>query len=213
MPETFEALAILLVLSVPAYITIAVYKSRNPVQYSRRKQSAIEQTTLYVFLGTVVNLVTLLFLGLLTVVVTSFLPPAAPTIPSIAGNKAEEMLVVIFLLLLVYLVPSVVFSFIIGSVISQLLPEEPPLWWKELGALGARQATTGIPPWVLANLKNGDRCLGLVGEVRWIGDENNTMELTLEKTIYEIAGTKDRMKIGRILLRSEDILWLSPHLG
>ncbi|MBC8492228.1 MAG: hypothetical protein H8D43_00475 [Chloroflexi bacterium] len=65
--------------------------------------------------------------------------------------------------------------------------------------------------WVLVHLKNGDRCLGLVSEARWIGDEDNTMELTLEKAFYQPSHSEKKERVGRVLLRSDDILWLSPY--
>lgn len=211
MPTTLEALAILLTFSVPAYLTIAVYRARNPVRYYREKQSPIEQAALYLFLGTVVNIVTVFTLWLLVVAFANLFPMTSSPLSDISGDPAGELFMGAFLLLVAYLATGTVISLLVGNVIAYFLREEPPLWWKELGMLGARRVRTGLAPWVLAHLKNGDRCLGLLGEVRWIGDEDNTMELTLEKSFYELTGSRKRERVGRVLLRTEDILWLSPY--
>lgn len=211
MPTTLEALVILFTFSVPAYLTVGVYKANNPVRYYREKQSPIEQAALYLFLGTVVNIVTVFTLWLLIVAFANLFPKTSSPLSNIPGDPVGELFTGAFLLIVAYLATGTVISLLVGKVVAYLLPEEPPLWWKQLGMLRAIQARTGFAPWILACLKNGDRCLGLLGEARWIGDEDNTMELTLEKSIYELTDSGKREKVGRVLLRTEDILWLSPY--
>jgi sensor histidine kinase YesM len=217
MPTTLEATIILLIFAIPAYLTLAVYRARYPVHYYREKQSPIEQAVSYVFLGAVVNILILFTLGLLwllAALLRSLLPVRLLQALAISGTSLGELILVAFLLAVIYFTTVIVFSFIIGNVIVRLIPREVPLWIEELKRLKAIQAKvdTGIA-WILVHLKNGDRCLGLVSEFRWIGDEGNTMELTLEKAYYQLVDNKEKENVGRVLLRSDDILWLSPYSG
>lgn len=94
-----------------------------------------------------------------------------------------------------------------------LLPTRPESWLIEpLTRLKVQQAKVGAgAAWVLIQLRNGDRCLGLAREFRWIGGANSTIEMTLEKTVYQVADSEKREHVGRVLLRSDDILWFSPY--
>jgi hypothetical protein len=215
MPETLEAFFVFFIFSVPAYISIAVYKTRNPVRYYREKHSPVEQVALFFSLGIVVNIVTLLYIGLLwwaANCLQSFLPGHGALFPSILYSPIGSLFFCAFLLLIVYVVTSVAFSFVIGDSLGKLLPDETPLWVDELNKLKLRQTSADAQDaWVLAHLRNGDRFLGFAKEYRWIGDENNTMEITLEKAFFQLANSEKREKVGRVLLRSDDVLWLSPY--
>jgi hypothetical protein len=215
VPTTLEALFVVFIFSVPAYITIIVYKARYPVQYYREKQSPIEQAALYIFLGTAVNILTIYFLGLLwlcAILVRELLSARTVLTINAQSNSVGGLLTIIFLLTIAYLAVSVVFSFLVGNILGRLLPSKEPLWVSELNKLKVRQAKADADiTWVLVQLKNGDRCLGLVSEFRWIGDKDNTMELVLEKTFYQLANSEKREPAGRALLRSNDILCLSAY--
>jgi len=215
MPTTLEALILLFIFSVPAYLTITVYRARNPVHYYREKQSPIEQAALYIFLGTVVNILTISYIGLLwggAILIRTLLPARAVSFLNILSNFFSGLFTVTFLFIIAYFATGAALSFLIGNILVHFLPIEAPLWITELKTLKVIQAKAVVGvTWVLVHLKNGDRCLGLVSKARWIGDENNTMELTLEKAFYQLADSEKKERVGRILLRSDDILWLSPY--
>ena len=217
MPATFQALLIFFFFSIPAYLAVTSYKVRNPVRYYREKQSIIEQATLYIFLGTVVNILIISYfwlLGWLVIIIRNLLFARAISIPYVLGNSVGGLFVATFLLIIAYFVSGAIFSFLINKVniLEYFLQSEDPLWIKELNQLKAIQTTPEARiPWILVHLKNGDRCLGFVSEFRWIGDQDNKMELTLEKAFYQLANKADKEDVGRILLRSDDILWLSPY--
>lgn len=207
MPTTFEALLTLFFFSVPAYLAIAVYKKHNPIHYYRTKQSPLAEAFLYAFLGGLVIVLTISFLVLLWLLATlirNWLPTGATLI--LADNSVDDLLVIAIPLIFAYYATGATFSFLVGRTIPYvLLPEEPPLWVRELFMVSADAL------WLLVHLKGGDRCLGLVSRVRWLGDKDCTMELTLEKAFYQLADSKEKEPIGRVLLRSDDILWLSPY--
>jgi len=217
MPTTIEALILLFIFSVPAYLAIAVYKAHYPAQYYREKQTATEQAALYIFLGTSVNILSVYFMWLLwlcALLVRNLFPARTVLALDTLGRSLGEMLAVILLLLITYFAVSISFSFLVGKVLGRLMPSKEPLWVTELNTLKLRQARAGADvTWVLVQLKNGDRCLGLVSDYRWIGDKGNTMELVLEKAFYQPAHSEKREPAGRVLLRSNDILCLSTYSG
>jgi len=217
MPTTLEAFILLFLFSVPAYVTIIVYKARYPVQYYQEKQSPIEQAALFVFLGTIVNTLTVYCVWLLwlcAAFVRNLLPARAVSALNTLGNSVGGLITTIFLFFIGYFAISIYFSLLVGNTLGRLIPSKEPLWITELSNLKVRQAKAGADiTWVLVHLKNGDRCLGLVSEFRWIGDRDNTMELVLEKTYYQLADSEKKELAGRALLRSNDILCLSAYHG
>lgn len=214
MPETLEALIVFLILSVPAYLTITCYKKRNLIRYYRDKHAPIEQIAFYFFVGTVVNLLTIFYLGLLwgvTILIRNFSTMTVLSL-NLSTDSVEGLFAITFLLLIVYFVTAVVWSFVIGDCFAQILPYEEPLLASELHTLKIRQLredADGSLVWM--QLKNGDRCLGFIREYRWIGDEDNAMELIFEKTYYQLAHSEKREGIGRAILRSNDILCFSIY--
>jgi hypothetical protein len=215
MPTSLEALFLLFIFSVPAYLTLAVYKTRYPVHYYRENPSPIELAAFYVFLGTVVNIFATFTLGLLwllAIFLRNLFPAKLLQTLAISGNSPGELVFTAFLLIVIYFTTSIAFSLIIGNVIVRLLPSKDPLWIEELKRLKAIQAKAGTRvAWILVHLKGGDRCLGLVSEFGWVGGEENVVELILERAFYQLANSKEKENIGRVLLRSDDILWLSRY--
>lgn len=214
MPTTLEALILLFVFAVPAYLTITVYKAHNPIHYYREKQSPIEQAALYIFLGTVVNIFTIYLFWLLwlfAILVQNLLPGGAVLALDIPGNSIG-VLSIVFLLIIAYFAIGVCFSFLVGKTLGALLPAEEPLWITELNKCQVKQpkADMGVT-WVLMHLKNGDRCLGLVRSYKWTGDKENAIELLMVNTVYQLAHSGEKEPPARVLLRSNDILCLSAY--
>ena len=215
MPTTLEAFALVFVLAVPAYTAMKVYKRRNPVHYYRDQQTPIEQVALYVFLGTVVNILAVLFLwwwSRLSILTYALLPSRVQATIGNLSHSISAGFTATFLAVIAYFVTGFVASAVIGHALAYFLPNEPPLWFTELTRLRVPLDKAGRNvTWLFAQLKNGDRCLGLVSEVRWIGDKENTIELTIEKTYYQLAGREEKENVSRVFLRSDDILWLGPY--
>jgi hypothetical protein len=210
MPETFESLVIFLVFAVPAYLAIIIYRRRYPLHYHWAKQSPLAEVTLYAFLGSMVIILTVFFLWLLwslTVLLrNALLPRVIPTL-NVAADSAEGLFIIAFLLIIAYYAPGVLFSLFVGSTVPRVLREDlPPAW---VGLM--EPALAG--EWLLVHLKNGDQFLGLISQVRWIGDQDCKMELTLEKAFRQAAGSQEREEVGRVRLRSDDILWWTTYLG
>jgi hypothetical protein len=210
MPTTIEALVIFSVFAIPAYVAIRLYKLRNPVHYYREKQSSIEQAALYVFLGVLVNILTTLFLSSLAIL--TWLVFSTRFATNVSINPLVEYVAIIVLFIAVYLGTGFVFSLLIGEFFASVMPPDLPLWVEEVTRIKVTETDREIT-WLLVHLKNGDRCLGLVSEHKWVGDKDNSVELIMEKAWYQPADSdeKEKEKAGRILLRSDDILWLSPH--
>jgi len=217
MPTTLEALIILALFSIPAYLAVAVYRTRNPVSYYQEKQSPIEQAALYIFLGTLVNILAAQFmclLWLLAAVLRNLIPTKLIHTVGATGGSTGGQAFAAFLFTVAYLGISAIFSFLVGNILGRLVPIEEPLWFTELNKLKVMQIRTDTAhgtKWVLIQLKNGDRLLGLLSEFRWIGDKDNTMELIIEKTYYQLAHSASKHPAGRVVLRSIDILWLGAY--
>lgn len=215
MPATLDALVIVFTLSVPSYLAILFFRARNPVHYYRETQSTVEQISLYVFLGTSVNILVLFSIGLLfplALLIRNILPSGIFRLLDISFDSPGGFFVFTGLLTIAYFAAGIGFSYLLGDILGRFLPYEAPLWMSELNKLKIIQAARDKEvKWLLVHLKNGDRFLGLVREVRWIGDQDNAMELTLDKAFHRLVDSSQGEKVGRVLLRSEDILWLSHY--
>jgi hypothetical protein len=105
-------------------------------------------------------------------------------------------------------------------------PESVPLWQTVL--VEEPKGQSG-PVWLTVRLRNGEEYAGALSNFVWVGDEDNTIELGLEKVTYKprampqanSSGQGDRsaewdtseepieLSGQKILFRSQDILWLS----
>ncbi|HLF25407.1 MAG TPA: DUF6338 family protein [Anaerolineae bacterium] len=207
MPENAEALALVLLFTVPAYLALRLYQSRYPVSYYESSRSVLGEVSLYVFLGVIVNIGALLFISLI-----SFLA-AGLGVPQIAVNSNLWIqLIILGLFSGAYLVTSWGIAYLVSGLMTYILrPPEIPLWWDELGRLIAKQTLDRTIYWILVRLQNGDRCVGAIGRVRWVGDEQNTIEIALENSFYWPQSGPSPLWAGRILLKSKDVAWLGLY--
>jgi hypothetical protein len=106
-------------------------------------------------------------------------------------------------------------------------PESVPLWQTVLVEEPKGQVGS---VWLTVRLRNGEEYTGALSNFVWVGDEDNTIELGLEKVTYkppkatsqahpsgkgnpsaelDILGEPIELPNQRLLIRSQDILWLS----
>jgi hypothetical protein len=106
-------------------------------------------------------------------------------------------------------------------------PESVPLWQTVL--IEEPKDQSG-PVWLTVRLRNGEEYTGALSNFVWVGDEDNTIELGLEKVTYkppkatpqddlfgkgnrsaelDIPGEPIELPNQRVLFRSPDILWLT----
>ena len=131
--------------------------------------------------------------------------------------------------LLGYFACSLVFAWYGGPYVARRFtqPESVPLWQTVL--IEEPKDQSG-PVWLTVRLRNGEEYTGALSNFVWVGDEDNTIELGLEKVTYKppkAAPQADLSEKGnrsvesdtpeepielldqRVLFRSQDILWLA----
>ena len=131
--------------------------------------------------------------------------------------------------LLGYFACSLVFAWYGGPYVARRFtqPESVPLWQTVL--IEEPKDQSG-PVWLTVRLRNGEEYTGALSNFVWVGDEDNTIELGLEKVTYkppkatsqdDLSGKGNRsaesdtpgepieLPNQRVLFRSQDILWLT----
>jgi hypothetical protein len=127
----------------------------------------------------------------------------------------------------IYLLLSLLLARRLGLALGKIEPEQAPRWYVRLlgqappgqvllwyTALYEEPLRRGVDsPRLVAWLRNGERFEGDLATLRLAGGEGNTVELALNNASYTPASasaTKQvKLKGQTVLLRSDDILWLS----
>ncbi len=215
MPASFEALFILFFFAAPTYFAVQIYKTRNPVRYYKETQSPIEQAALYVSVSAIINfLIFLLIVFLWKLSIFFQLSNIFPLNSTTLGFSTSYNIIGILIFFFpIYLILAGLFSSLLADLVNNIFPVDIPVWIDEINKLKARQTSyPNLVTFVIVHLQNGDECLGLIKEAKWVGDKENQIELVLSNAVYKSFDNNSRViSIGRILLRSKDILWLSPY--
>ncbi len=130
--------------------------------------------------------------------------------------------------LLAYFLCSLILAWYGGPFVAKFFTQSQsvPLWQTVLveepeGRIG--------PVWLTVRLRNGEEYTGALSNFVWVGDEDDTIELGLEKVTYksraapqadssgkgersaglDVTGEPIELPTQRVLFRSQDILWLS----
>lgn len=226
-----QSIILLLFFIAPGFLFTRTYSAYRPRYY--REPTAFEQFVLAIVGSTIIHAagLTIISLGVLGYwAVTGQLLYASivfDPVASISSYPLTELAVVTFFGM-VYLAASLVAARRFATFLGQGTPASRPGWWNFI--LGHDPPETFllwhtvlqieplklnlIPPYLIIQMRNGERFEGDLYQMRLVGDEENTVELALRNVSYQAPDgstsyEKQNLTDQVLLLRSSDILWLT----
>jgi len=226
-----QSIVLLLFFIAPGFLFTRTYSAYRPRYY--REPTAFEQFVLAIVGSTIIHAAGLTIVSLSVLgywgVTGQLLYASVVFDPStsISSYPLTELALVVFFGV-VYLAVSLIAARRFATFLGQGTPASRPGWWNFI--LGKDPPETFllwhtvlqieplnlnlIPPYLIIQMRNGERFEGELYRMRLVGDEENTVELALRNVSYlapDGASSDQKLTDQVLLLKSTDILWLTRN--
>lgn len=223
-----EGLILLLLFIAPGFLCFRRYSAVSLLYY--KEETIFEQLVTAITASTLIHILLFPFASFVVYVSRRLLGYSLDMQALLQPVSTLSILEVVWygVVLFVYFLCSLILAWYGGPFVSRFFAQSQsvPLWQTVLVEESKGQVS---PIWLTVRLRNGEEYTGALSNFVWVGDEDNTIELGLEKVTYkskaapqaDLSGKGNRsagldipeepleLPNQRILFRSQDILWLT----